>query len=141
MIGASHRWAISLADLLMLLLGMFVLIATRTPELLRPPASAADRGRTPPLVRLAAGELFLPGEAMLRPGAADRLRRVTASAPVLGLRFGIGGDGRRFDGHDLAAARAAALARAIAPAGRIDVTFDPAMSPERIVITPGAVGA
>ena len=134
MIGASHRWAVSLADLLMLLLGMFVLMASRTPELIRPVAATAPV--EPLSLRFAASELFQPGEAMLRPGAADRMRQAVGHPRALSLRLGLDESGRRFDGYDLAAARAAALARVLAPAGRVEVSFDRAAPAGAIVITP-----
>jgi hypothetical protein len=67
------RWAVSFADLGLLLLGCFVLLHAM--ESARPKAGAADapRAEATPGRAYAASDLFEPGEAVLRPEARIRL--------------------------------------------------------------------
>lgn len=118
--GRRSRWALSFADLLLLLLGFFVMLQAngqRRDAMLagvrqqfggRP----ADEG-----TEIRASELFLPGEALLSPQGEARLAALAA-------RFGgrdrleISSRGtdmgwRRFDGWDMAAARLGAVARGL----------------------------
>lgn len=119
--GRRSRWAISFADLLLLLLGFFVVLQASGA---RRDAMLAGVGRQfgakamADAVELRAADLFMPGEAMLSPAGAQRLS-------ALARRFG-GGDGgvevashgtdaarQRYDDWDLAAARLGAVARAL----------------------------
>lgn len=119
------RWAVSFADLCLLLLGFFVLLqanAANRAETLRGLGAYFGRIEAPSAVDLAAGSLFQPGEALLSEAGQARLAAVLA--PVAGgtgrLRlqsFGIDRSERRFDGWDLAAARLGAVARAARNAG------------------------
>ena len=134
--AAPARWAMSFADLCLLLLGFFVILqaqhgqAGAVSDSLRAsfggPARAGDGGD-------AAADLFEPGEAVFRPGAADRLRLVGAQAGTRRVRVessGADAVARRFDAWELAAARAASVARAVAAGGiapeRIELVMLPA---------------
>lgn len=131
------RWAISFADLVLLLLGCFVLLHAM--EAARPKADSASAGETP---RPPAGpashsyradSLFEPGEAVLRAGARERLQaagRRFAGRPVGILSRGGGESGGRLDRFELSAARVAAFARALQGAGggprEVAITMRPA---------------
>lgn len=128
------RWAVSLADLTMLLLAFFVLLHATDERTLVTAAHAAFAGDAAggPLFEAPADSLFERGEARLKPEA--RLRVATAARRAGPARLAVESVGRpaagsRFDGWELAAARAAALARALADAGvkesRIDIVMPP----------------
>lgn len=122
-----NRWAISFADLTLLLLGFFVLLhaSGARRDVMLSGLSQRFGGRALSAgVELRAAELFAPGEAMLT--ATGRAQLLRASAPLLR------GDGRielrsvgignrnahgRFDAWDLAAARLGAVARALEDMG------------------------
>jgi flagellar motor protein MotB len=78
-----------------------------------------------------ADDLFEPGEAVLQPDAHMILRHFAASARngIMISSEGTDAATLRFDGWELAAARAAAVARELAAAGipeaRIKVAIDP----------------
>lgn len=119
------RWALSFADLLLLLLGFFVML------------QASGRGRDAMLAQvrqqfggraaaqateLRAGELFLPGEALLSEAGQARLAGVAARFASRRERVEISSRGsdparQRFDSWDLAAARLGAVARALKRGG------------------------
>lgn len=118
------RWAVSFADLLLLLLGCFVLLHAM--EALRPkaaagaPVSAGHQPAEAPARSFSAAEIFQPGEALLTPDArvalrAEGLRR--AGRRVRIFSTGTGEDGGRLDRFELAAARAAAVGRALREGG------------------------
>ena len=118
------RWAVSFADLVLLLLGCFVMLHAL--EASRPKAAAAAAVAAPaaapaaPVRRFAAAELFQSGEALLRPDARETLRAEggrLAGQPVRILSSGTGEDGGRLDRFELAAARAAAIGRALREGG------------------------
>ncbi|SFS12826.1 OmpA family protein [Sphingomonas jatrophae] len=135
--AAQTRWLMSFVDLCLLLIAFFVLLHARSldPRQLaagmRAGFGAEAAAGTLPL-ELAASDLFEPGEAVLRPDAAARLRAAGAAAVQRGERAfvtGTGGDagGARLDRWELAAARAAAVARALRSGGlgeaRIEVAL------------------
>ena len=130
-VGRS-RWALSFADLSLLLLGFFVLLQARPASA---PLAAGLRhafGAHPhAMLERPADSLFEPGEAVLRPDARVLLRRFAHGARdgVLIASRGTEAGSRRFDGWELAAARAAAVARELAASGvpeaRIRVAIDP----------------
>ena len=96
------RWAVSFADLVLLLLGCFVMLHAL--EASRPKAAAAAAVAAPaaaPVRRFAAAELFQSGEALLRPDARETLRA----------------EGGRQDRFEHPAARAAAIGRALREGG------------------------
>jgi flagellar motor protein MotB len=110
---AIPRWAISFADLVLLLLGCFVLLHAM--ESARPKADAS----TPlPGERqtFQAAALFEPGEARLKPAGEAALAQAArrwAGRRVRILASGVGEGSGRLDRFELAAARAAAVARAL----------------------------
>ncbi|MBN8831549.1 MAG: OmpA family protein [Sphingomonadales bacterium] len=119
------RWALSLADLCLLLLGFFVLLQANEAQ-----RDAALTGigtyfgaiAAPVQVDLQAEALFEPGEALL--SDAGEIALLKAAEPLahssqiiqiqsIGLDRGL----YRFDAWDLAAARLGAVARALSAAG------------------------
>jgi flagellar motor protein MotB len=133
----NPRWLMSFADLCLLLLGFFVLLQARqndavAAQSIRDAFRAAEHGQ---VEVHHASALFEPGEAVLRPAQSARLTLSGAQAARSGARIRIESAGveaatARFDAWELAAARAAAVARAIArgglPTGRIDIAVAPA---------------
>lgn len=122
--GRRGRWALSFADLTLLLLGFFVLLQAsngRQQEIVGgvaqefgAPASRSER--------LIARELFQRGEALLTPAGEKQVRaaalRFAASGKAVEVRsIGLDRAGSRFDGWDLAAARLGAVARALVSSG------------------------
>jgi flagellar motor protein MotB len=111
------RWAVSFADLFLLLLGCFVLLhameASRTPaDSATATAGAAGNYR--------AADLFQPGEAVLRPGANILIQaegRRLAGHAVRIVSTGTAEAGGRLDRFELSAARAAAVGRALQEGG------------------------
>lgn len=141
------RWAMSLADLALLLLGFFILLHVSTAEKLRvadsirgafgTEASAASARFEAPAARM-----FEPGEARLMPAARKRLRAIGIDAARADKRVVIESIGKdpaahRFDGWELAAARVAATARAIQEGGVGDHRIDIAMPNARSEKVPG----
>ena len=120
---AAPRWAISFADLGLVLLGCFVML--HAIEAARPRAdvaAAAPAAAAPsPLVQgFATAELFEPGEARLTAAGRARLQAVGrhgGGAGFIVVSRGLGERGQRLDRFELAAARAAATARALAEGG------------------------
>lgn len=118
------RWALSFADLSLLLLGFFVLLHAsqgRQQEIVGGVAEqfGAPAGKNEQLVAV---QLFLPGEAMLSAGGKAKVAQIAKAhakdRSVLEIRStGIDRGASRFDGWDLAAARLGALARAFVAAG------------------------
>jgi flagellar motor protein MotB len=131
-IGGSQRWAISLADLLMLLLGFFVLLdasrAGRTAQVAS--VSAAVSGTPASGLRASATSLFAEGEAMLTREGLAHIRAIKGDTLVrVAVRQSARG---RYDPWDLAAARAAAIARALP--GRAEVELSPTAPAGEILI-------
>ncbi|WP_165357571.1 flagellar motor protein MotB [Sphingosinicella sp. CPCC 101087] len=125
----APRWTVSFADLALLLLGSFVML-----HALRPPAPPATAAAAAPAsgatIEFDARELFEPGEARLNPTGRARLALVARSAAggrVVLDSSGVEPGGQRLDSFELAAARAAALGRALNAAER-----DVSASVERI---------
>ena len=120
----SRRWAISLADISLLLAAMLLL--DQRPAALAAPAAvdvpgAAAHPATPSIFRPA--QLFVAGEALLRADARDALRPAVqhlARGGSVTVGVGIAGaPSARLDAWELAAARTAALARALPHRDRI----------------------
>ena len=118
------RWAVSFADLVLLLLGCFVLLhameASRPKAAAGAPAVAASRPAAAPARSFNAAEVFQPGEALLTPGARGALRAEgarLAGRQVRILSSGTGEEGGRLDRFELAAARTAAIGRALREGG------------------------
>lgn len=117
------RWAVSFADLGLLLLGCFVLLHAM--EAARPKAApgaavVARSEAAAPMRAFSAAEVFQPGEALLTPEARSTLRAEGAGLAGQRIRIlssGTGEQGGRLDRFELAAARAAAIARALREGG------------------------
>jgi len=113
------RWAVSFADLGLLLLGCFVLLHAM--ESARPKAAAdAPQAEATPGRAYAASDLFQPGEAVLRPEARLRLQAEGARLAARRIEIVSRGGGEsigRLDRFELGAARAAAFGRALQQGG------------------------
>ncbi len=121
------RWALSLADISMLLLGFFILLHAGDAREVAAGARAAfsTAPLQGPLLDSEADALFEPGEARLNDPARRRLAAMAAVAARAERRLVVESKGRdpaarRFDGWELAAARAAAVARALEDGGLKD---------------------
>jgi len=136
------RWAVSFADLFLLLLGCFVLLHAMEASRGSPAMSAS---------RAAAGgyraaDLFQPGEAVLRPEARAMLQgegRRLAGHEVRIVSAGTAEAGGRLDRFELSAARAAAVGRALQEGGVRDrdvaiaiADTAGAMMDQRIAVSP-----
>jgi flagellar motor protein MotB len=118
------RWAISLADLVMLMLGFFVLLHAAGESTMVRAARSAFPGAVVDSILLEsrAELLFDPREARLRAPARIRLHRLGAAAAraehsLLVVSHGIDRSGARLDAWELAAARTAAIARELSESG------------------------
>ncbi|WP_395611775.1 OmpA family protein [Allosphingosinicella sp.] len=115
------RWAVSFADLLLLLLGCFVLLnAMQAQRSVAAAPMAASAPAEAPVRSFHASEVFQPGEALLTPEAREALRAEGARLAGHAIRIlstGTGEDGGRLDRFELAAARAAAVGRALREGG------------------------
>jgi hypothetical protein len=124
---AIPRWAVSFADLILLLLGCFVLLHAM--EAARPKAGASA---AVPAERqaLQAAALFEPGEARLTSAGeaslADAARRWAGRAVRI-IGSGAGEGSGRLDRFELAAARTAAVARSL-PETRVSIEMRDASS-------------
>ena len=132
------RWAMSLADLCLLLLGFFVILYTGkadVQDIARATREAFGSEEDDPFVIEAeAAQFFEDGEARLTRDGRARFLAVGRRAAALGRKVqiesvGKSGDVSRFDGWELSAARAAAVARMVelggVPSDRIDITMPP----------------
>lgn len=139
--ATAPAWAVSFADLCMLLLGFFVVLHAQSSQQSKVVSGIkqAFGGRASPILEshdLQLTRLFEPGEAVLRGGARAEMLALGERALRSGARIriesiGIDPGSRRFDGWELAAARTAAIARAIQAGGVSDkaITISiPAMS-------------
>lgn len=129
------RWALSFADLCLVLLAFMLLLQAHRGDSDAVSSSVRAAFGTPaPAPRdEIAGVLFQSGEAILRPAARARFAAIGRSAAGRGAgvrieSLGSDAGARRFDAWELAAARAASLARAIQEGGldprRIDLAID-----------------
>ena len=115
------RWAVSFADLVLLLLGCFVLLHAM--EAQRSTAAVPLAASTPaaaPVRSFSAAEVFQPGEALLTAEARAALRSEGARLAGHAVRIlstGTGETGGRLDRFELAAARTAAIGRALREGG------------------------
>lgn len=111
------RWAVSFADLFLLLLGCFVLLHAM--EVARVGAGA-ETGVARAAGGYRAADLFQPGEAVLRAQARALLQaegRRLAGQEVRIVSAGSAEAGGRLDRFELSAARAAAVGRALQEGG------------------------
>ena len=120
-----NRWAVSFADLLLLLLGFFILLQAsgqkRDAMLAQVRQQFGGRAVAKDM-ELRAAELFLPDEALLSSHGRAALARVAAGLRSGSGRIDISSLGtdparRRFDPWDLAAARLGAVARELKAQG------------------------
>lgn len=121
------RWAVSFTDLALLLLGFFVMLYAGKADVRQVAVSArnaldSEDARASESYEWAGAGLFETGEARLTVSARARLAAIGAGAARQGKRVRIeslGSDpaAQRFDGWELAAARAAAVARALRAGG------------------------
>jgi flagellar motor protein MotB len=123
--AARARWALSFADLSLLLLGFFVLLqagqGTRE-EALAGLNSYFAGLQAPNQADLPADQLFASGEALLSPAGRNRLLAATrpfaSGKGVIRIQsLGMAQGEHRFDAWDLSAARLGAVARALVSAG------------------------
>lgn len=128
--GGAPTWALSFADLCMLLLGFFVMLHAQSGHQAQV-ISGIKRALGGGIVKsaeaheLGTAALFEPGEALLRPRAKSEMEALGKHAAAIGAHVRIESIGtdhaaRRFDGWELAAARTAAIARAIQAGGLSD---------------------
>jgi hypothetical protein len=125
------RWAVSFADLLLLLLGCFVLLHTMEAQRSAAAPMASGAPAATPVRSFTAAEVFQPGEALLTPEAREALRaegaRLTGHAVSIQSN-GTGEEGGRLDRFELAAARTAAIGRALREGGLGEARIAIAMS-------------
>lgn len=123
----SPIWLMSFVDLCLVLLGFFVMLhamSTNQRDLVRGLRSRFGGAGEHQVIRhdLAPARMFQQGEAIFRPGEQEKLRAIGEQAARAQARVRIESTGTdpstsRFDGWELAAARAAAAARAIQSGG------------------------
>lgn len=126
-ITGAPGWAISFADLMMLLLGFFIILHVQSSQQKQVVNGIKQAFGGKAVIAaenhdLAPARLFEQGEALLRPEARAELAAIGRHAHMTGARVRIESIGankatRRFDGWELAAARAAAIARAVQSGG------------------------
>ena len=139
--ASTSAWAISFADLCMLLLGFFVVLHAQSAQQSKVVAGIkqAFGGKAAPTLEahdIKPVQLFEPGEAVLRERAREEMlllgqRALRSGGKIRIESIGIDPGTRRFDGWELAAARTAAIARAVQAGGISDkaITISiPAMS-------------
>lgn len=122
--GRRNRWALSFADLALLLLGFFVLLQASNGRQREVVSGVAQEFGAPakPADKLLARGLFQRGEALLTPAGEQAVAAVAAryrtNHSVIEIRsIGLDSDTNRFDSWDLAAARLGATARRLAAHG------------------------
>ncbi|RYM09774.1 flagellar motor protein MotB [Sphingobium cupriresistens] len=120
-VARRNRWAVSFADLLLLLLAFFVLLqasGSRRDAMLSQVSQQFGGRAMRQGVELRAADLFVPGDALLSDAGRARLaivaQRFAREPGGLEIRSDGSDRGRqRFDDWDLAAARLGAVARAL----------------------------
>lgn len=121
----NARWAISFADLALLLLGFFVLLqasGNRSTQVLSGVRAQFGAKAIAKADEWRADVLFVPGEAMLTPAGMAEIRGSARRSLARGGSVELASAGQdkgteRFDSWDLAAARLGAVARALRAEG------------------------
>ena len=116
-----NRWAVSFADLLLLLLAFFVLLqasGSRRDAMLSQVSQQFGGRAMRQGVELRAADLFVPGDALFSQAGRAQLAAVARRFADEPGRLEVRSDGsdrgrQRFDDWDLAAARLGAVARAL----------------------------
>ena len=114
------RWEVSFADLVLLLLGCFVLLHAMESQRPKADAATTPRDAVPAGQLLAADSLFEAGDARLTESGRARLLALAGTLRGGGVTVsgrGVGDAGLRLDRFELAAARTAAVARALREGG------------------------
>lgn len=123
--AVRSRWALSFADLCLLLLGFFVLLqanqASRD-EAIAGLSTYFGAMQAPHKTDLAADALFARGEALLSETGRSRLLKeirpfLSGKAAIRVQSMGLASGEQRFDAWDLSAARLGAVARTLVAAG------------------------
>lgn len=133
--GGNARWALSFADLCLVLLGFLLLLQAHKgdPAALGAGMRAAFGSTAPRSLDEAAAPLFDPGEAVLHADARAHFialgREAAGQGGIVHIEsVGTDDGARRFDAWELAAARAASIARAVQQGGldaaRIDLSIE-----------------
>jgi len=139
--AGRQRWALSFADLCLLLLGFFVLLQAK-PDAnhLSTGLRAAFGARAEAALQQDANAWFEPGEAILTPQAhkiIDDFGHSARGVKLIVSSRGTEPKAARFDGWELAAARTAAVARELGNAGigqdRIALAIDPATGGGQVI--------
>lgn len=139
----SQRWVLSFADLALLLLAFFVMMQAQVSDRLKLAAAmrgafggTGDGAGSDMVVGFTAAQIFEPGEAILKPAEAERLRAIGAAAAqakrgVIVASQGRDGQSARLDAWELSAARTTAVARAVRMGGLPDAMIEIAIPPMR----------
>lgn len=133
--GGNSRWALSFADLCLVLLGFLLLLQVHKgdPAALSAGMRAAFGAATPRSLDEPAAPFFEPGEAILHDDARAHFavlgREAAGQSDIVHIEsIGTDDGARRFDAWELAAARAASIARAVQQGGldaaRIDLSIE-----------------
>ena len=139
--AGRQRWALSFADLCLLLLGFFVLLQAK-PDAnhLAAGLRAAFGARADAALEEKADAWFEPGEAILNPQGHKILGNFARNAGDSGLIVSSRGTepkAARFDGWELAAARTASVARELGKSGiaqgKIAIAIDPATGGGQVI--------
>jgi len=123
--GRRARWALSFADLCLLLLAFFVLLQAgehSKQAALQGVSEYFGAKQKVGRIDIAARDLFEPGEALLTPQGQARIVALAREAVARGggvalVSSGQDATGNRFDGWDLAAARVGSVARILQSSG------------------------
>lgn len=139
--AGRQRWALSFADLCLLLLGFFVLLQAK-PDAnhLSAGLRAAFGARADAALEENANAWFEPGEAIMTPQAhkiLDDFAHSAGGGRLIVSSRGTEPKAARFDGWELAAARTAAVARELAKGGvaqdKVAVAIDPATGGGQVI--------
>ncbi len=140
----SQRWVLSFADLALLLLAFFVMMQAQVSDRLKLAAgmrgafggNGDGAGGDVTITGFTAAQIFEAGEAILRPGEAQRLKAIGAAAAKAKRRVIVASQGRdgqsaRLDAWELSAARTTAVARAVRMGGLPEAMIEIAIPPMR----------